>query len=205
MTLNPQAAPARRRRGAALREALLAAAWQELVDKGYDAFTIESVAARARTSRAVIYRRWPTKPDLVRDTVASYALRDTIEVPDTGTLRGDLIALLRAADRVRTPFAMMITTRLGSFHDESGTSYADLRQQMMAGRPSSLDTIFDRAVTRGEADRQRLSARVKDVAFDLYRNEVLMRQGSVPDEVLISIVDEIVLPLVRPAQLQIRI
>lgn len=192
-----EAAPVQRRRGAALRDALLEAAWAELIDRGYDALTMESVAARAKTSRAVLYRRWPAKPDLVAAAVAEHAFRDRVRVPDTGTLRGDLIALLRAADKARTPFAILITSRLGSFHDESGTSYADLRDRMLAGRPSSLQMIFDRAVARGEVDPAKLSPRVVDVAFDLYRNEVLMRQSSVPDDVLVSIVDEVALPLVR--------
>ena len=56
----------RRRRGATLEKALLDATWEELVEKGYDGLTIESVAERAQTARAVIYRRWPSKPELVR-------------------------------------------------------------------------------------------------------------------------------------------
>jgi AcrR family transcriptional regulator len=53
-----------RRRGQALDDALLDAAWDELVERGYGRFTIEAVAARAGTSRPVIYRRWPTRSDL---------------------------------------------------------------------------------------------------------------------------------------------
>ena len=51
----------KRRRGDVLEAALLDSAWEEIVEKGYDRFTIESVAERARTSRDVIYRRWPGK------------------------------------------------------------------------------------------------------------------------------------------------
>ena len=56
MSLNPGGA-SQRRRGIALEEALLDAAWAELTERGYDGFTIDAVAARAGTSRAVLYRR----------------------------------------------------------------------------------------------------------------------------------------------------
>ena len=56
-----------RRRGATLERAIHEAVFTELADVGYAAFTIESVASRARTGKASIYRRWPTKQDLVLD------------------------------------------------------------------------------------------------------------------------------------------
>jgi hypothetical protein len=61
---------ARRRRGPALEEALLDAAWTELTERGYDDMTIDAVAVRAGTSRAVLYRRWPNKQELVLATLA---------------------------------------------------------------------------------------------------------------------------------------
>src|ERR1700753_2086384 len=64
------AAP-QRRRGAALEDAILSAAYAELTDVGYTAFTVEGVAARARTGKASIYRRWPSKQELVLDSLCS--------------------------------------------------------------------------------------------------------------------------------------
>ena len=60
-----EARPPTRRRGSKLEAALLQAAWDELTEAGYTAFTMEGVAARAKTSRAVLYRRWPNRPELV--------------------------------------------------------------------------------------------------------------------------------------------
>lgn len=57
--------PTHRRRGAVLEDAIVEAVFAELSEVGYAAFTIESVAARAQTGKASIYRRWPTKQDLV--------------------------------------------------------------------------------------------------------------------------------------------
>jgi hypothetical protein len=56
----------------------------------------------------------------------------------------------------------------------------------------------DLAVERGEVDPAKLTPRVRSVALDLFRHELLMTHRAVPDDVLASIVDEIVLPLVRP-------
>jgi AcrR family transcriptional regulator len=186
-----------RRRGAALESALLDAAWDELVEKGYDAFTVESVAERAHTARAVIYRRWAAKPDLVRAVIAARGLRDTVPVPDTGSLRGDLVELLRSTNQLRGPvLAILMSARLDAFYAETGGSFADLREELLAGRPSLADLVFDRAVERGEVDPAALTPRVRRLAFDLHRHEVLMTHRPVPDDVIESIVDEIVLPLV---------
>ena len=80
----------RRRRGQQLESALLDAAWTELVEAGFANLTMESVAARAQTGIAVLYRRWANKDQLVLAAVAHYGQAHPIETPDTGTLRGDL-------------------------------------------------------------------------------------------------------------------
>src|SRR3954452_25109543 len=164
-----------RRRGAALEDALLDAAWQELVERGYGALTFDSVAQRAETSRPVIARRWPTKPELVRATVAHELLRHVVEVPDTGNLRDDTVALLREANGKRIAVTALITSYLGDYFLETGSTPADLRDSLVAGRPSSVDAIVDRAIARGEVRADRLTPRTRTLAFDLFRHEALMR------------------------------
>ena len=192
--------PPLRRRGAALESALLDAAWDELVEKGYESFTIESVAARAHTARAVIYRRWATKPELVRAAIARRGFRESVPVPDTGNLRDDLIEALRGASERRAPLlGVFLSAQIGGFYTDTGTSFADLRDEFLAGRITLVDRILDRAAERGEADPAKLTPRVRSVAFDLFRHELLMTHRPVPEDVIASIVDEIVLPLVRPS------
>jgi len=58
-----------RRRGAELESAILDAAWEQLIAEGYEHFTVDTVAARARTSKPVLYRRWKTREDMLRATV----------------------------------------------------------------------------------------------------------------------------------------
>src|ERR1700747_1141832 len=83
-----------RRRGEELEAALLDAAWDELVEAGFAKLAMESVAARAKTGVAVLYRRWPNKDDLVLAAIRHYGETRPVEIPDTGTLRGDMLALL---------------------------------------------------------------------------------------------------------------
>jgi AcrR family transcriptional regulator len=197
--------PASRRRGAALEEALLAATWQELVEHGYGALTFDSVAQRAATSRPVIARRWATKPELVRAAVGHEMLRQVITVPDTGNLRDDTVTLLREANDKRIAVSALITSYLGDYFLETGSTPAELRASIIGDRPSSVDTIVDRALARGEVRADRLTPRTRTLAFDLFRHEALMRLGRVPDEVIDEIVDDIYLPLLGatapPAQL----
>jgi AcrR family transcriptional regulator len=58
-----------RRRGTELESAILDAAWEQLTAEGYEHFTVDTVAARARTSKPVLYRRWKTREDLLRAAV----------------------------------------------------------------------------------------------------------------------------------------
>jgi AcrR family transcriptional regulator len=197
MSLNEGAPAPRRRRGAALENALLDAAWDELVEKGYTDFTIESVAERAATSRAVLYRRWSTKPELVRAAVGRVQQRDRVEVPDTGALRDDMVELLRRANRTRAPLGLVLAVQLSGYFAETGTGPSDLRNAFISGHGTAVETIVSRAVERGEVDPRKLTPRVVGVPFALYRQELLMTLKPVPDEVIGSIVDEVFIPLVR--------
>jgi Bacterial regulatory proteins, tetR family len=76
-----------RRRGRALDEAIYRATLDELAEHGYAKLTMEGVADRARAGKASLYRRWPTRVELVLDAVA-HTLPDPLTVPDTGSLRG---------------------------------------------------------------------------------------------------------------------
>lgn len=186
----------RRRRGAVLDAALLDATWDEILEKGYDRFTIDSVAERAQTSRAVVYRRWPGKAELVHAAAARAGAQYQEPVPNTGSLRADMIELLRQANHSRAQIGLQMILHLGSFHAETGTGIAELRSAFLSGRSGTVQKILDRAVARGEVDPSKLTPRVIAVPFDLYRQELLMTLKAVPDEVADSIIDEVFLPLV---------
>jgi AcrR family transcriptional regulator len=187
---------ARRRRGPALEEALLDAAWAELTERGYDDLTIDAVAVRAGTSRAVLYRRWPNKQELLLAALAHVVAKDVVVTPDTGSLRGDVIALLQQANKVRVGLATQLFTQLGGFYRQTGASLAELSASVQGGGENPLlDQAIQRAIDRGEIDPARVTERIARVPVDLFRYEILMTLRPLSDAAIDEIVDTIFLPL----------
>lgn len=187
-----------RRRGVELEEAILDAAWAELTDHGYANFTVDAATRRAGTSKPVVYRRWADKRELATAAIVRAARAGLVGGHDTGSLRGDLLATLREANRTRAAFVGIASVYLGEYFRETGTSLSDLRKLILAGRGQLTAEIFERAVARGEADPAKLTPRITNLAFDLFRHEHLLTFQAVPDATLVEIVDTIVLPLVAP-------
>jgi AcrR family transcriptional regulator len=185
-----------RRRGAALEEAILHAAVAELTASGYAGLTMDKVAARAGTNKNAIYRRWPNR--LALGIAAYRQLATTVPPPDTGDLRGDVLELLRQANRHwSSPLGAILRELLSA---AGGVSQAleQLREQSGDAVAAPWLTILGRAVARGEASPEALHPRVATVAIVLLRNEFVMRGApTTSDDVLVEIVDEVYLPLVR--------
>ena len=189
-----------RRRGAELEDAILDAAWEVLIGQGDPGFTYEAIAARAGTSRPVLYRRWPQRDDLLLATLTKFWWSQPIELPDTGALRDDAIGFLRNADSARAHVLTLISVQLMDYFRDTGSSLSELRDKVRdPSRPNSLETIVARAVERGEVPDRPRPARVVSLPFDLLRHEMLMTMRPVPDDVITGIVDDIWLPLLtRP-------
>ncbi|MFI6151458.1 TetR/AcrR family transcriptional regulator [Kitasatospora sp. NPDC051170] len=186
-----------RRRGAALENALLDAAWEELTAVGYARFTVDAVVKRAATSPPVLYRRWPDREALVRATLAHVGRRSILATPDTGSLRGDVLTLMREINATRVQLVTVMSVYLAGYHQETGTSPRDLLDPSVTGRKQALDVMYERAAARGEVEAERLTERMKTLPFDLLRHEFLTTFAAVPDHVLEEIVDTLFLPLVR--------
>jgi AcrR family transcriptional regulator len=174
-----------RRRGEELEAALLEAAWQELVEAGFARLTMESVAARAKTGVAVLYRRWPKKDDLVLAAIRH-----------TGSLRGDMIALLSSASSTRVSFAAIVSAVFSGLLASTGLTPAQVREKVMADRPLWSSEIFARAHERGEIDLDRIPPVVLTMPFDLMRHDMLMTYKPIPPQRVLAIVDDLFMPLV---------
>ncbi|XVU22174.1 TetR/AcrR family transcriptional regulator [Actinoplanes sp. CA-054009] len=184
-----------RRRGAELEDAILEAAWEVLTEHGYAGFTYEAVAARAGTSRPVLYRRWPQREDLLLATLGRGWLDQPIELPDTGSLRGDAVELLRRINAGRARMMMTLTVQLMDYFRDTGTNFRELRDTLRGqGRPIGFEILIDRAVERGELADVPRPPRVVSLPMDLLRHEMLMTLRPVPDEVIAEIVDDVWLP-----------
>ncbi|MFI1994095.1 TetR/AcrR family transcriptional regulator [Actinoplanes sp. NPDC020271] len=191
-----------RRRGAELEDAILDAAWDVLVEQGYPHFTYEAVAARAETSRPVLYRRWPQRDDLLLATLRKHWWSRPIPVPDTGNLRDDAVEFLRHAADGRFRLFTLLSVQLMDYFRESGSSFAQLRDTLRTpGQPNSLERIVARAVARGEVPDVPRPPRMISLPFDLFRHELLMTMKPVPDEAIVDIVEQLWLPMLgyRPS------
>lgn len=183
-----------RRRGAALEKALLDAAWEELTAGGYARFTMDAVVRRAGTSPPVLYRRWSDRDELARAAIAHVLEQSRVDIPDTGSLRGDILTLMRTINTTRARLITVMSAHLAGYHQETGTSPGDL---LATGDENAADVLFDRAARRGEINAEHLTERIKSLPFDLLRHEILTTFAPAPDHVLEEIVDTIFLPLVR--------
>lgn len=184
-----------RRRGAALEDAILDAAWAELIEHGYAEMTLESVAQRAGTSRPVLHRRWPSRTKLATAALGRYLALNPIEVPDLGSVGVEMSLFLRKlSDRARPDLLRLFFDMAGDLADAK-SNFADVREEITNGR--LIRTILDRGIERGEVDPDRLTPRIVALPTDLARHEVLMTLKPLSDEVIREIVDNIFLPLVR--------
>lgn len=142
-------APLRRRRLTLEREADILGATRELLEEvGYQGLTMTAVAQRSRCSTATIYRRWGGRPGLVLA-----ALRAARPAPspglDTGSLRGDLVAMVsELAEVAESQIALMAGLVHASMRDEDLARTMRTELSTPAGLP--LDEILDRAVARGD-------------------------------------------------------
>ena len=185
-----------RRRGEELERALLDAAWEELATVGFTNLTMESVAARAKTGVAVLYRRWPNKDELVLAAIVNYRETHQVETPDTGTLRGDLLELLGSFSDGQSSFRAVITASFAGLLADSGMTPAEVRGRIIEDRAVSTHEIYRRAHERGDIDLDHIPAAVLSMPFDLMRHDLLMTLRPVPPERITSIVDDLFLPLV---------
>jgi AcrR family transcriptional regulator len=192
-------APHARRRGEALERAIFTAVWEELAENGYARLTMEGVAARAHTSKPVLYRRWSTRAQLVVAAM-QYGVPARDELPDTGDLRSDMLALLRQLEG-RFDDLPVDAVRGLIFEVLNDPEAAAIREYVMQSDCEHLiTTLLERAAARGEIDPARITSRIARLPKDIIRSEHLTRAngtGRVPDSVIAEILDEVFLPLVR--------
>lgn len=183
-----------RRRGEALNAAIFQATLDELAEVGYAGLTMERVAERARASKASLYRRWPSRIELAMDAVY-HALPDPASPPDTGSLRGDLLATLRRnAELLAGPAGEAMRGLLSeALGDEARASR--IRQNSQGATRRTMQEIANRAVARGEIEPAAITPRRLDAGPAILRHYFLFGGVPIPDEVIVGIVDEVLVPL----------
>jgi len=184
-----------RRRGEALRTAIHTAVIDELAASGYAGLSIERVAERARTGKACIYRRWPSRLALVLEALDA-SLPGLEPLPDTGNTRDDLLLVLRHV-------AGVMSSRCGHAASACIAPGADdelsaaIRRCLLAPRKAAMLDLLRRGVDRGEVRPNAVCERMAELGPVLLQGE-LMQRGSIRDDAVVAIVDQILMPLVRP-------
>jgi AcrR family transcriptional regulator len=191
--------PLRRRSGAELQNALLDAAWHELVESGYGRMTMATIAARAGTSEPVLYRRWKNKDQLI---VAAFEHRretHPVTAVVVGNLRDDLIAELTAVSEARAAFfAIATAAAFSGLRGGEGEDPAGVRDQLINTRPRvDVRDVYRRAHERGEIDLATIPSSVLEMPFELVRHDLLLNLTPPQPSRIATIVDELFLPLVR--------
>ncbi|MEU1403776.1 TetR/AcrR family transcriptional regulator [Streptomyces sp. NPDC005728] len=197
------AAPAQtappRRRGAVLERAILDAALEQLSTVGWKGLTMEGVAAGAQTGKAAVYRRWPSKEDLVADALVA-GLPPVEEVPDLGSVREDLLALcvrVREAMYSRPGFALRAV-----IHEcdpaQAERFHGVISDGLVEPTVKLLREVITRGIERGEVRSDAANGYVIDAipAMMMYRSKMCASEWS--DRDLEEMIDLLMLPLLRP-------
>ena len=198
-TAAPAQATSPRRRGAVLERAILDAALEQLSTVGWNALTMEGVAAGAQTGKAAVYRRWSSKEDLVADALQA-GLPRLDEAPDLGNVRDDLLALCRQARDAmfsRPGFALRAvihecdTVQAERFHGVIFEGVVEPTIQL-------LRDAVNRGIERGEVRPGASNGYVFDAipAMMMYRSKMCGSEWS--DQDIEEMIDQLMLPLLRP-------
>ena len=146
------------------RKAILGAAAELLLARGLSEVSMDAVAERAGVSKATIYRWWPTKETLALDALYTEWAAAPSQTRDTGSLRGDLLSMLRPWARLAgsRPYGRVVAALLTEAQTDPVFG-AEYRQRFLEPRREQVREIFRRAIERGE-----LPAGTKvEVALDL--------------------------------------
>jgi len=175
---------------------ILDAALEVLAECGYDGMTVEMVAARAKAGKATLYRRWASKNELVIDAVACMKRADLEHLPDTGTLRGDLVGLIKPRTIEEAEKKLQIMAGLSSMLSKSPELAQAIEQAIIRPRAEANKTLLRRAIERGEISRDCDLETLALITPAMTAYRVLVLQKPVDRPFLLSIIDGVLLPAV---------
>jgi AcrR family transcriptional regulator len=176
---------------------LLAVTLQLLQQHGYDRLTVDAVAAAARASKATVYRRWPSKAELVLAAFIE-GIRQVAVPPNTGTLRGDLLQLGELVCQQARQHAGTIRAVLVEVSRNPALNDA-MQHQFIEQRKALIHHVLHQAVDRGEIDDIATSDELWDLlpGYLIFRSIIPSRPPT--DHTVEALVDDVIIPsLTRP-------
>lgn len=171
---------------------LLAVTLRLLQQRGYDRLTVDAVAATARASKATVYRRWPSKAELV---VAAFieGIHQVPVPPDTGTLRGDLLQVGKLLRKHARHHASTIRAVLFELWQNPALQEV-LQQQFLNQWKAGIEHIQLKAVSRGEMQANAMSDELWDLlpGYLIFRSIIPGRPAT--KHTVQALVDEVIIP-----------
>jgi AcrR family transcriptional regulator len=183
-----------RPRDPGVEASILTAVQDLLIESGYPGTTIAAVAHRAHCGRSAIYRRWETKAELV--VAAVRALQIATEAPDTGTLRGDLLAAalhFAEADERTAGVLASILSEIGRDEELREVAYRVIGGPPVAVLTSVIERWRDRGEVRADAPVAVIAGIVPTAAF----GSVSLRRRALEPAAVTELVDQVILPALR--------
>ncbi|GAA2730151.1 TetR/AcrR family transcriptional regulator [Streptomyces nogalater] len=170
---------------------------EQLANVGYANLTMDAVAATAHTSKAVIYRRWSNKAELVVDALDN-ALPSPDELPEGDSVREELIELMREKAAVLNSTVGRAVQTLLAEIDRDRPFMGIVNDRVFAPRQDVFRRILERGAARGEVREGSISPLVVGIGPAMLVQRFLSDPSPVPDDLLVSVVDDLILPLIRP-------
>jgi AcrR family transcriptional regulator len=170
-----------------------------LQQHGYDRLTVDAVAVTARASKATVYRRWPSKAELVLAAFIE-GIRQVAVPPDTGTLRGDLLRLGELIRQQARQHASTIRAVLVEVSRHPALNDA-MQHQFIDQRKALIHHILHQAVDRGEIDDAAISNELWDLlpGYLTFRSIIPSRPPT--HRTVQALVDDVIIPsLTRPTR-----
>lgn len=171
---------------------LLEVTLQLLQEHGYDRLTVDAVAAAAHASKATVYRRWPSKAELVLAAFIE-GVRQVAVHPQTGTLRGDLLQLGVAIRDHAVAQAGTIRAVLVEVSRHPALNEA-MHNQFLAQRKALIQDVLRDAAGRGEIDAAAISDELWDVLPGYLIFRTIMPSRPPTRQTVEALVDEVVIP-----------
>ncbi len=194
------APPVRRARGGRPRDAsrdaaIMTAALDVLAEHGYERMTMDQVATRAGAGKATLYRRWPSKADLVAQAVSQFDRTPTLaELPDTGSLRGDLLALMRPQTDDDARRALAAASGLASLLSAEPALADAASAALVEPFVASQLMLMRRAVERGEVGPDVDVETIALVTPSMTAFRLVLQREPVDVDLVAHLVDTVVLP-----------
>lgn len=182
------------RRGAGRRTAICQATCELLAKVGYDRMTMDAIANQAKASKATIYRMWPDKPQLVAEALKCQ-FSENSDVPNTGSLRGDLTALMTIACEAATSEIgeIIVGVMTAAAHDPRLAE--TLSQTVFADKAEMHVDLVRRAAERGEVHPDTDPALIHEVIHSLISGRMTWMLGPLDDAYVRHVVDDILIPV----------